>query len=75
MDEKLDATVWHDELSRYKKEFKRWTERGEEIVKRYRDERKDTAQTDARYNILWANVRTLKPAIYAKPPMPEVSRR
>ena len=63
MDEKLDATVWHDELSRYKKEFKRWTERGEEIVKRYRDERKDTAQTDARYNILWSNVRTLKPTI------------
>lgn len=75
MDEKLDATVWADELSRYKREYKRWTERGEEIVKRYRDERKDTAQTDARFNILWANVRTLKPAIYSKPPMPEVARR
>ena len=75
MNEKLDATPWQDELSRYAREYKRWTERGEEIVKRYRDERKDTAQTDARFNILWSNIRTLKPAIYAKPPMPEVSRR
>lgn len=75
MDEQLDATPWHDEISRYKEQFKRWTERGEEIVKRYRDERKDTTQTDARFNILWSNIQTLKPAIYARPPMPEVSRR
>lgn len=75
MIEQLDATPWHDEISRYKEQFKRWTERGEEIVKRYRDERKDTTQTDARFNILWSNIQTLKPAIYARPPMPEVSRR
>jgi len=75
MIEQLDAMPWHDELSRYKEQFKRWTERGEEIVKRYRDERKDTTQTDARFNILWSNIQTLKPAIYARPPMPEVSRR
>lgn len=75
MIEQLDASPWHDELHRYKEQFKRWTERGEEIVKRYRDERKDTTQTDARFNILWSNIQTLKPAIYAKPPMPEVSRR
>ena len=75
MIERLDAQPWFDELNRYNEQFKRWTERGESIVKRYRDERKDSEQTDARFNILWANVRTLKPAIYAKPPMPEVSRR
>lgn len=75
MEEKLDATPWHDELHRYEEQFKKWTERGENVVKRYRDERKDTEQTDARFNILWSNVRTLKPAIYAQPPMPEVSRR
>ena len=75
MIEQLDASPWHDELHRYKEQFKRWTERGEEIVKRYRDERKDTTQTDARFNILWSNIQTLKPAIYARPPMPEVSRR
>jgi hypothetical protein len=75
MNERLSAQPWHDEIKRYQEQFKRWTERGEEIVKRYRDERKESQQTDSRFNILWSNVRTLKPAIYAKPPMPEVSRR
>lgn len=75
MEQKLDAAPWHDELKRYDEAFKKWVSRGESIVKRYRDERKDTEQTDARFNILWSNIRTLKPAIYAKPPMPEVSRR
>lgn len=75
MQQKLNAAAWHDELKRYDEQFKKWVSRGEQIVKRYRDERKDTEQTDARFNILWSNVRTLKPAIYAKPPMPEVSRR
>lgn len=75
MNERLSAQPWHDEIKRYQEQFKRWTSRGEEIVKRYRDERKESQQSDARFNILWSNVRTLKPAIYAKPPLPEVSRR
>jgi len=69
------AQPWHDELSRYNQTFKKWTERGEKVIKRYRDERKDVEQADARFNIFWSNIQTLKPAIYAKPPNPEVSRR
>ena len=75
MNDKLSAQPWHDEISRYQEEYKKWTERGEKIVKRYRDERKDAEQADARFNILWSNVQTLKPAIYAKPPNPDISRR
>jgi len=74
-EDKQSAQPWHDELSRYKEVFKKWTERGEKVVKRYRDERKDIEATDARFNIFWSNVQTLKPAIYAKPPNPEISRR
>ena len=74
-EDKQSAQPWHDELSRYKEVFKKWTERGEKVVKRYRDERKDVEATDARFNIFWSNVQTLKPAIYAKPPNPEISRR
>jgi hypothetical protein len=74
-EDKQSAQPWHDELSRYKEVFKKWTERGEKVVKRYRDERKDIEATDARFNIFWSNVQTLKPAIYARPPNPEVSRR
>ena len=69
------AENWHKELHRYKTNFERWTLRGEKIIKRYRDERKDTEQFEARFNILWSNIRTLKPAIYARAPRPEVSRR
>ena len=53
MDQKLSAAPWHDEIKRYQEQFKRWTERGEEIVKRYRDERKESQQSDSRFNILW----------------------
>ena len=74
-EDKQSAQPWHDELSRYKEVFKKWTERGEKVVKRYRDERKDIEATDARFNIFWSNVQTLKPAIYARPPNPEISRR
>ena len=75
MSDKLSAQPWHDEISRYQEEYKKWNERGEKIIKRYRDERKDAEQADARFNILWSNVQTLKPAIYARPPNPDVSRR
>ncbi len=74
-EDKLQAQPWLDEIRRYTEEYKRWTERGESVIKRYRDERKDTTMSDARFNILWANVRTLKPAIYARPPSPAVNRR
>jgi hypothetical protein len=68
------AQPWLDELHRYSEQYKKWVARGEKVVKRYRDERKDT-EDDARFNILWSNIQTLKPAIYSKPPNPEINRR
>ena len=73
--DKQSSQKWQDELTRYKEAYEKFTERGEKIVKRYRDERKDADNIEARFNILWSNVRTLKPAIYSKTPKPEVSRR
>jgi hypothetical protein len=59
----------------YDKAAAKWHRQGKSIVKRYLDERGDQAKNRLRYNILWANVETLKPAIYAKTPKPEVERR
>ena len=73
--DKKSSQKWQDELKRYSEAYEKFTERGEKIVKRYRDERKDADNIEARFNILWSNVRTLKPAIYSKTPKPEVSRR
>ena len=70
-----DAFYWRDELHRYKEDYKKWAEAGRKIVRRYRDERKDSTNIDVRFNILWSNVKTLKPAVYSRAPNIEVSRR
>ena len=70
-----DAFYWRDELHRYKEDYKKFCESGRKIIKRYRDERKDATNIDVRFNILWSNIKTLKPAVYSKTPNVEVSRR
>jgi hypothetical protein len=70
-----NAIFWREELHRYKEDYRKFTEIGRKILKRYRDERKDSAYSDARFNILWSNIKTLKPAIYSRPPKVEVARR
>lgn len=69
------ASKWQIELELAKKTDKDWLERGKKIVKRYRDERSGVVEQGKRYNILWSNIRTLLPAVYAKKPQAEVSRR
>ena len=70
-----DAFYWRDEIHRYKEDYKKWAESGRKIIKRYRDERKDATNIDVRFNILWSNIKTLKPAVYSRAPNIEVSRR
>ena len=66
-----------DAISKYEREYKSWEERAAKIIKRYRDEqRQSTADTNAaKFNILWSNVQTLVPATFARVPQPDVSRR
>lgn len=75
---------WLSEINVADKEFRgaprNWMESGDNIVKRYRDEHFDQLSSEmqnrpARFNILWANVQLLKPALYAKTPIPEIVRR
>lgn len=63
-------------ISAYETEFKKWLPRVEKILKRYRDDnRSASGNQDAKFNILWANVETLVPAVYARMPKADVSRR
>ena len=48
--------------------------RSDKILRRYRDERQ-TNSTQSRYNMLWANVNTLKSATFSRMPKADVSRR
>ena len=60
----------------YDNEFAKWNARVKKLLKRYRDDtRGSTGNETARFNILWSNVQTLIPAVYAKLPKADVSRR
>jgi hypothetical protein len=78
------VAVKHDEevqkyleiVSAYETEFKKWEGRVTKILKRYRDDTRGASGNEtAKFNILWANVQTLKPAVYARMPKADVSRR
>lgn len=68
------ARRWLTEIQLAKKDREKWCKQVRKIVKRYRDERSEGDET-CKFNILWSNVQTLGPAIYAKAPEPVVERR
>ena len=63
-------------IGQYDNEFAKWTARTKKIIKRYRDDtRGQTLTESAKFNILWSNVQTLRPAVYAKLPKADIGRR
>lgn len=63
-------------IGQYDATFKKWTARTEKIIKRYRDDNRTEASSEtAKFNILWSNVQTLVPAVFARLPKADVSRR
>ena len=67
---------WLNVISSYDNEFKKWEARTTKIVKRYRDDnRSQHTNETAKFNILWSNVQTLIPAVYAKLPKAVAERR
>jgi hypothetical protein len=64
------------DIDLYERTYGEWRSRGKKIIERYRDERnKDSDGDSAQYNILWSNVQTILPAVFARLPKPEVTRR
>lgn len=68
------ADRYKREITLYDKEFSKWEKRARKIIKRYKDERGD-AEKAVRYNILYANVQTIKPAIFSQAPKANIERR
>mgnify|MGYP000552991530 CR=1 FL=1 len=66
---------WYNTIAQYERTFKEWEGRADKITKRYRDEQRSRNNPTARFNILWSNVQTITPAIFARLPRPDVSRR
>lgn len=67
------------ELDAYDASFAKWKERSKKIIKRYRAEglevKDDLSSARPTYNVLYANISILQPAIYNQPPQPMVERR
>lgn len=70
----VSVSKWFDTIAAYDREFSEWEKRSEKILKRYRDERTGSSKR-ARFNILWSNIQTIMPAVFARLPKPDVSRR
>jgi hypothetical protein len=67
---------WFQELAREgKRGGTEWRKRAKKVVDRYRDERKDAEAGVKKFNILYSNIETLKPAISGRTPQPSVMRR
>jgi hypothetical protein len=66
---------WYNCIAQYERTFKEWEGRADKIVKRYRDESRSRNNPSAKFNILWSNVQTITPAVFARLPRPDVSRR
>lgn len=72
-----DAAMWAYWMGQEKiaeKEENQWYKKARKIIKRYRDERPETNR-DTKFNILWSNVQTLLPTLYARTPKADVERR
>jgi hypothetical protein len=76
------VTKWIEEINLSERELQPWWKAGDIIVRRYKNEnrargggRPSVGYERRRFAILWSNVSTLQPAIYAKQPVPMVDRR
>ena len=71
------AQKWIQAIALYEREFKKWETRTEKILKRYRDDQRNSGSGAAtcKFNVLWSNVQTAIPAVFSRLPKPDVSRR
>ena len=69
------VTRWVAWLKLTERNVQKFEKRGRAIVRRYRDDRDNEADTKVRYNVLWSNVQTMAPARYIRPPRVQVERR
>ena len=70
-----DVAFWKLEIELYERTADKWLKRGRKLYKRYKDIRSPRDEAATRLNILWSNVQTRLPALYARDPKPEVERR
>jgi hypothetical protein len=80
LDQKLLAAKWLGEISKAEKDLDKYFRRCEKIGKIYTEQRKNSDEggssaSGRKFSILWSNLCTLQPAVYARTPKPVVQRR
>lgn len=76
LDQEADAAKrWIAEIQAAEKQQAKWVERAKKIEKIYADERDTRSDRSRKFNILWSNVETLRPAVYMNTPQARAERR
>lgn len=66
------------DIQAYDREYRPWIDRAKGIIDRYRDIRPEPVNQTfviRKFNILWSNVETLQPTLYARLPQTVIERR
>jgi hypothetical protein len=71
----VDVSAYVAMIAQYEKDADSFVKKGRQIVKRFRDENTLAGTKKRQYNMLYANVDLLKPALYAQAPKPQIERR
>jgi hypothetical protein len=69
-----DQKHWKREIERAEKHFKTFWQKADKLYKLYSRQGEEN-DTKKRFAMLWSNTEVLKPSVYARPPVPQVSRR
>ena len=69
------SKFWIDQIDRATREEDSWVKKGRQVVKRYADRRGDQSDGKTKFNILWANTETTRPALISSVPNPEIRPR
>ena len=76
------ANYWLTQISYAERKVKSFRTRGDQIIRRYKNKRSTAVPTvtnvtvgQRRMNILYSNVQTMMPVLYANTPKPNVTRR
>src|SRR5258708_1661095 len=70
------ASFWKEQINAVDEAQSRWIKRGNQVVKRYRDERTNFDGNDLRrMNLLWTNISIMMPAILSDVPVPNIDRK
>lgn len=70
-----EVAFWKGEIDVYDRTMRPWMNSSRKLMKRYKDVRSTSDEMLTRVNVLWSNVQTRLPALYARDPKPEVERR